>query len=60
MIARRFEMAMSLCTCLQGGKSPTALRTTLASVALTRGRVIGSSLLTAKPMEQPRAIFPLA
>jgi len=54
---------LSLCKIVkhlaQGGKSPPAMRTTLASVAPILGRVVGWSVPTAASMEQPRAALPL-
>jgi hypothetical protein len=55
-----FEMAISLCTCLQGGRLRMGVPMMLMCVALTRGRVIPSSLPTASPVEQPRAVIYLS
>jgi hypothetical protein len=50
------KMAVSLCTCLQGGRLRMGVPMMLVSVPLTRGRVNISSLPTATAMEQPRAL----
>ncbi len=52
-------MAVSLCTCLQGGRLRMGVPMMFVCVPLTRGRVNGSSLPTASPVEQPRTLIPL-
>ena len=59
MIARLLEMAVSLCTCLQGGRLRMGVPMIFVWVALTRGRVGASSLPTVTPVEQPRALITL-
>ncbi len=59
MIARLFKMAVSLCTCLQGGRLRMGVPMMFVCVPLTRGRVLASSLPTAPTVEQPRALIPL-
>ncbi len=59
MIALMLKMAISLWTCLQGGRLRMGAPMMFVCVALTRGRVIASSLPTARPVEQPRALLPL-
>ena len=59
MIARLLKMAVSLCTCLQGGRLRMGVPMMFVCVELTRGRVNSSSLPTAPTVEQPRAVVPL-
>ncbi len=59
MIARLLEMAVSLSTCLQGGRLRMGVPMIFACVPLTRGSVIASSLPTVPPLEQPRTLLPL-
>jgi hypothetical protein len=47
---------ITLCNCLQVGKSPTAVLITFASVAHILGGVVGWSLPTATSMELPNII----
>jgi hypothetical protein len=47
---------ITLCNCLQVGKSPTAVPITFASVAHILGGVVGWSLPTATSMELPNII----
>jgi hypothetical protein len=53
MIAGLLKMDFSLCTCLQGGRLRMGVPMMFVCVALTRGRVIGSSLPTVTAVEQP-------
>ena len=50
-------MAVSLCTCLQGGRLRMGVPMMFVCVPLTRGRVNSSSLPTVTTVEQPRAIM---
>ena len=59
MIARLLKMAVSLCTCLQGGRLRMGAPMMFVCVPLTRGGVISSSLPTESAVEQPRAVLPL-
>jgi hypothetical protein len=52
-------MANSLCACLKGGRLRMGVPMMFVCVALTRGRVIPSSLPTVTPVVQPRAVIPL-
>ena len=60
MIARLLEMAVSLCTCLQGGRLRMGVPMMFVCVPLTPGRVLTSSLPTVTSVEQPRAGIPLS